>query len=88
MQDFWLILSRHHARISVFSSTDNSSDSPIMNGTEPVVGNDHLVQSSDPDHPANLIPSLCKVFYDWRWCSGSGGGVGKESVSFVCGQAR
>jgi methylthioribulose-1-phosphate dehydratase len=25
--------------------------------------NDHLVQSSDPDHPANLIPKLCKQFY-------------------------
>lgn len=25
--------------------------------------NDHLVQSQDPDHPANLIPRLCRQFY-------------------------
>ncbi len=25
--------------------------------------NDHLVQSNDPEHPANLIPRLCKQFY-------------------------
>ena len=24
---------------------------------------DELVTSSDPDHPANLIPRLCKQFY-------------------------
>ena len=25
--------------------------------------NDHLVKSDDPDHPANLIPRLCRQFY-------------------------
>lgn len=25
--------------------------------------NEHLVQSEDPDHPANLIPRLCRQFY-------------------------
>lgn len=38
--------------------------------------NDHLVQSSDPDHPANLIPDLCRRFYNWGWVTGTGGGVG------------
>ena len=37
--------------------------------------NDHLVQSSDPDHPANLIPDLCRRFYNWGWVTGTGGGV-------------
>lgn len=25
--------------------------------------NDYLVKSDDPDHPANLIPRLCRQFY-------------------------
>lgn len=25
--------------------------------------NEHLVQSEDPEHPANLIPRLCRQFY-------------------------
>jgi hypothetical protein len=32
--------------------------------------NDHLVQSDDPNHPANLIPELCKRFYQWGWVTG------------------
>lgn len=41
-----------------------------------VVGkNDHLVQSDDPEHPANLIPALCRNFYNWGWVTGTGGGV-------------
>lgn len=32
--------------------------------------NDHLVQSSDPDHPANLIPELCRKFYQLGWVTG------------------
>lgn len=37
--------------------------------------NDHLVQSSDPEHPSNLIPDLCRRFYNWGWVTGTGGGV-------------
>jgi methylthioribulose-1-phosphate dehydratase len=37
--------------------------------------NDHLVQSTDPEHPANLIPEMCRKFYNWGWVTGTGGGV-------------
>jgi methylthioribulose-1-phosphate dehydratase len=40
--------------------------------------NDHLVQSADPEHPANMIPDLCRKFYNWGWVTGTGGGVGLQ----------
>jgi hypothetical protein len=41
--------------------------------------NDHLIRSSDPQHPANLIPELCRKFYNWGWVTGTGGGVGSPA---------
>lgn len=37
--------------------------------------NDHLVESSSPSHPANLIPTLCRAFYGMGWVTGTGGGT-------------
>ncbi|KAF8632714.1 hypothetical protein AX17_004770 [Amanita inopinata Kibby_2008] len=36
---------------------------------------DALVTSSDPNHPANLIPELCRQFYHLGWVTGTGGGI-------------
>lgn len=36
---------------------------------------DSLVISLDPEHPANLICELCKLFYNNGWVTGTGGGI-------------
>jgi hypothetical protein len=46
------------------------------NGSQkPTETNDHLIKSDDPQHPANLIPNLCKVFWGLGWVTGTGGGT-------------
>ncbi|KAI9596042.1 class II aldolase/adducin N-terminal [Syncephalis fuscata] len=37
--------------------------------------NAELVTSSDVHHPANLIPELCRLFYQLGWVTGTGGGI-------------
>ncbi|RDW64152.1 methylthioribulose-1-phosphate dehydratase [Coleophoma crateriformis] len=37
--------------------------------------NDHLIRSEDSQHPANLIPELCKKFWYLGWVTGTGGGT-------------
>lgn len=51
------------------------ADMSVANATED--NNDHLVQSSDASHPANLIPELCRKFYSLGWVTGTGGGVSR-----------
>ncbi|KAL2911625.1 Methylthioribulose-1-phosphate dehydratase [Polyrhizophydium stewartii] len=34
-----------------------------------------LWKSDDPEHPVNLIPELCRLFYTLGWVTGTGGGI-------------
>ncbi|KAI8066440.1 methylthioribulose-1-phosphate dehydratase [Gongronella butleri] len=36
---------------------------------------DSLIRSTNPEHPCNLIPELCRLFYQLGWVTGTGGGV-------------
>ncbi|RPB14431.1 Methylthioribulose-1-phosphate dehydratase [Morchella conica CCBAS932] len=45
--------------------------------------NDALVRSEDPNHPANLICSLCRNFYDHGWVTGTGGGISIRHADHV-----
>ncbi|KAI8817519.1 methylthioribulose-1-phosphate dehydratase [Fimicolochytrium jonesii] len=36
---------------------------------------DALVISTNPEHPANLIPELCRLFWTLGWVTGTGGGI-------------
>ncbi|CAZ84532.1 unnamed protein product [Tuber melanosporum] len=44
---------------------------------------EELVISEDPNHPANLICSLCKNFYSLGWVTGTGGGISIRHESHV-----
>jgi methylthioribulose-1-phosphate dehydratase len=41
----------------------------------PAGANDHLIKSADSQHPANLIPQLCRKFWTLGWVTGTGGGA-------------
>lgn len=43
--------------------------------TDSAPDNEHLVVSDDPEHPANLIPTLCAKFWTLGWVTGTGGGA-------------
>ncbi|KAI5685826.1 Class II Aldolase and Adducin Nterminal domain containing protein [Leishmania braziliensis] len=34
-----------------------------------------ILPESHPEHPFNLIPELCRRFYDLGWATGTGGGI-------------
>ncbi|KAK4509166.1 uncharacterized protein ATC70_007516 [Mucor velutinosus] len=47
-----------------------------MSSTQDLVpDSETLCVSNDPHHPANLIPELCRLFYQLGWVTGTGGGI-------------
>jgi len=58
-----------------------SHDSPEEH--KDITNNDHLIKSSDPLHPANLIPELCAKFWTLGWVTGTGGGASIRNDDLV-----
>ncbi|KAL7923987.1 class II aldolase/adducin N-terminal [Trichoderma austrokoningii] len=44
---------------------------------------DRFITSTDPEHPANLIPSLCAKFWTLGWVTGTGGGCSIRDDNLV-----
>ncbi|KAL8737051.1 MAG: hypothetical protein Q9181_002066 [Wetmoreana brouardii] len=44
---------------------------------------DQLILSSDPEHPANHICTLCRGFYALGWVTGTGGGVSIKDGAYI-----
>lgn len=34
-----------------------------------------MFQELNSEHPRNLIPELCRLFYNLGWVTGTGGGI-------------
>jgi methylthioribulose-1-phosphate dehydratase len=56
----------------MMASSEVSSKAPNKMATS---GDDALITSTDPLHPANHICSLCHQFYGHGWVTGTGGGI-------------
>ncbi|KAJ1565742.1 hypothetical protein HK096_010877 [Nowakowskiella sp. JEL0078] len=61
------------------SSCGNKNTVSLENSTE----FESLVISSNPEHPANLIPELCRLFYTNGWVTGTGGGISIREGEYV-----
>ncbi|KAJ2077825.1 Methylthioribulose-1-phosphate dehydratase [Coemansia sp. S100] len=60
----------------------SSHQQPAAPEADSVYGSE-LVTSTDQHHPANLIPELCRQFYQLGWVTGTGGGISIRSGDSV-----
>ena len=52
-------------------SNESSSENYKLTCTQCIERAEHI----QDDHPRHLIPTLCSLFYDLKWVTGTGGSI-------------
>ncbi|KAK6457029.1 Methylthioribulose-1-phosphate dehydratase [Scheffersomyces xylosifermentans] len=58
----------------------NAGEAPAKTTKNSALPQELQDEFSDPNHPANLICELCRLFYDNNWVTGTGGGISIRDV--------
>ena len=70
----------HCKHAEELTDTFSSSSLSYTNGKLSVLSPELQAEFQDPNHPANLICELCRLFYDNNWVTGTGGGISIRDV--------
>lgn len=56
-------------------TSDRLKNEPFCETQMTEIDETRIENENDPEHPINLIPELCRLFYSLGWVTGTGGGI-------------